>query len=71
MLKRSHDHEPKTMVETNGIKPARSGVHKLFSLKDALVKTDAGTAAAKATEMLVALEQFKWINYLWMCIWFG
>jgi len=71
--KESHDHEPKTMVEEQMISNQLEAVYtNYFLLKDALVKTDAGTAAAKATEMLVTLEAVQMdklpmdVHMVWM-----
>jgi hypothetical protein len=71
--KESHDHEPKTMVEMQMVSNQLEAVYtNYFLLKDALVKTDAGTAAAKATEMLVALEAVQMdklpmdVHMVWM-----
>jgi hypothetical protein len=61
------------MVEVQMVSNQLEAVYtNYFSLKDALVKTDAGTAAAKATEMLVALEAVQMdklpmdVHMVWM-----
>jgi hypothetical protein len=71
--KENHDHEPKTMVEVQMTSNQLEAVYtNYFLLKDALVKTDATTAAAKATEMLVALEAVQMdklpmdVHMVWM-----
>ena len=69
----SHDHEPTTMVETQKETNQFEAVYtNYFSLKDALVKSDATTAAAKANEMLIALEAVQMdklpmdVHMVWM-----
>lgn len=71
--KESHDHEPKTMVEMQVTGNQLEAVYtNYFLLKDALVKTDASTAATKATEMLVTLEAVQMdklpmdVHMVWM-----
>lgn len=73
VAKESHDHEPKTMVEMQMTSNQLEAVYtNYFLLKDALVKTDASTAAAKATEMLVTLEAVQMdklpmdVHMVWM-----
>jgi hypothetical protein len=71
--KESHDHESTTMVETQTATNQFEAVYtNYFLLKDALVKSDATTAAAKANEMLVAIEAVQMdklpmdVHMVWM-----
>lgn len=71
--KESHDHESTTMVVTQKeINQFEAMYTNYFSLKDALVKSDATTAAAKASEMLLALEAIQMdklpmdVHMVWM-----
>ena len=71
--KESHDHEPKTtMVMKEAPNQLEAMYTNYFSLKDALVKTDATTAATNASEMLVAIEAVQMdklpmdVHMVWM-----
>jgi hypothetical protein len=70
--KESHDHEPTTMVMKEAPNQLEAVYTNYFSLKDALVKSDATTAAAKASEMLATIEAVKMdklpmdVHMVWM-----
>lgn len=71
--KESHDAQPEKMAEMQTATNQFEAVYtNYFSLKDALVKSDATTAATKANEMLAALEAVQMdklpmdVHMVWM-----
>ena len=56
-MKAEHgNHNPKEMATTQNVPQLKTVFDNYFSVKDALVKTDAGTSSAKATELVKAIK---------------
>ena len=56
-MKAEHgNHNPKEMATTQNVPQLKTVFDNYFSVKDALVKTDAGTSSAKASELVKAIK---------------
>ena len=56
-MKAEHgNHNPKEMATTQNVPQLKTVFDNYFSVKDALVKTDAGTSSAKAAELVKAIK---------------